>query len=218
MPPWSAGNNRDCFHYISYNGHSMNPTLQDLDLLQIMPYGKPGVQSGDVIAFLPPNGETQVIHRVVRILPDGIRTRGDNSAIEDSFALQPSQITGFVVSAWRGQKRLHVLGGRIGRVMGYLARLSGALDRALSRLLGPFYRALARRTHLTRILPSSLRPRVVRFQADQRGQLRLLAGHRVIGYYDDDRRAWHIERPFRFFVDESMLPQERFLDHKRRVA
>jgi hypothetical protein len=184
----------------------MNPTLQDLDLLQVVPYGSRLMRAGDVIVFLPSNSDTHVIHRVIRVVPNGIRTRGDNNAVEDSWVLQPSGVIGEVVAAWRGQKRHKVLGGRAGAALGTLARVLAALDRWISPILRRPYHALARSGALRQVLPPGWRPRLVGYQVDGRIRYHLLLGGRLVGRYDHDLGAWRITRPFKLLVDERSLP------------
>ena len=90
----------------------MNPTIGERDLLEIAPYDKRTIRVGDVILFQPPEGGQPVVHRVVDILPKGIRTCGDNNTHIDPYLLQSTDIIGQVVAAWRGQKRRKIVGGR----------------------------------------------------------------------------------------------------------
>ena len=59
-----------------YSGHSMNPLFKNSDLLQIEPYGNKPIRVGDVIVYCPPQEDKTVIHRVVSIGSNGLRTRG----------------------------------------------------------------------------------------------------------------------------------------------
>lgn len=195
--------------FCAYEGSSMNPTLRDLDLLEMVPYDKRAIRVGDVIFLRPPEGDQPIVHRVVRVTPEGIRTRGDNRTGDDPWFLLPADITGQVVAAWRGQKRRKVAGGRAGRLVAHLTRWQRALERRLSPLLRPIYRFLTRGGIVRRLLPSRFNPRVVIFQANGRGHLWLLLGGRVVGRYDAQQRQWQIQRLFRLFVDESALPGAR---------
>jgi hypothetical protein len=69
--------------------------------------------------------------------------------------------------------------------------------------LGPF----------DRLLPRSLRPRLVRFDARHRVFLKLLSGRQTVGLYDDRREEWRIRRLFRLFVNERSLPRPKSIDH-----
>jgi hypothetical protein len=75
--------------FAAYVGPSMNPTLQEPEVMEIMPYCNRPMHAGDVIFFLPPEGDQPVVHRVVRVTPAGISTRGDNNAGTMPFSCSP---------------------------------------------------------------------------------------------------------------------------------
>jgi hypothetical protein len=54
---------------VVYLGPSMNPTLQEPDLLEVKPYGKGRVRPGDVVCFKSPEDGTTVVRRVVSVGP-----------------------------------------------------------------------------------------------------------------------------------------------------
>ena len=185
---------------------SMNPTLREGDLLEVEPYKERLTRAGDVIAFPLTNGDTHIVHRVIRVRADGIHTRGDHNASEDPRQLRPAEIAGQVVAAWRGQKRHKVLGGRAGAALGTLARVLVMLDRGISPILPRPYHALARSGAVRQILAPGWRPRFVGYQVDGRIGYQLLLGVRLVGGYDHDLGAWRIKRPFKLLVDERSLP------------
>jgi len=188
------------------SGPSMTPTLQPLDLLELEPYGEREVRVGDVVAFPSPGVGKHIVHRVVRVGPEGIRTLGDNNIHEDAVILGPEDLTGRVIAAWRGQRRRIVAGGLRGRLVRRLARMRRWLDRATSFFLRRPYHALARSGALRSILPDPLKPRVVRYGVNEHAQLLLFLGGRVIGNYHADLGGWRIRRPFKILVDEAKLP------------
>jgi len=191
--------------FAAYAGPSMNPTLREPELMEIEPYGRRPVRAGDVVLFLPPRAGPAVVHRVVRTGPAGVATRGDNNAREDALLVQPEDIRGRVVAAWRGQKRREISGGAPGELRGRWLHLRRLPGRVISLLLHPVYRALSRLGLIARLLPVPLRPRMVVFRAPGGDRLRLLWGRRVIGRYDDATRQWQIRRPYRLFVDGRIL-------------
>jgi len=192
--------------FIVYTGNSMNPTLVEPDVLDVQPYADQPVRPGDVVYFWPPVGDQHVVHRVVRVTPAGIRTRGDHNPQDDPYWLQPSDIIGRVVAAQRGQRRRRVAGGWQGRLVAARARLWRIAYRSSGWLLHRAYFALADSGWLRRCLPSRLRPRLLRFQVRQQLFLKLMLGGRQIGQCDSLRRRWRIRRPFRLWVDEAALP------------
>ena len=190
----------------------MNPTLREPEVMEIVPYGNRPSRVGDVVFFLPPETEQPIVHRVVRVTPSGISTLGDNNSREDTVLLQPTDIKGQVVSTWRGRKRREIAGGFQGRLTSrwlHWGRIPGS---GVSYLLHPLYSALSRSGLTVRLLPASLRPRVVVFQAQGQEQVRILMGQQVIGRYDTRKRQWQIQRPFRLFVNERMLPERQKKD------
>lgn len=193
----------------AYSGPSMNPTLREPETMEIVPYGGKPLRVGDVAFFLPPDSQQPVVHRIVRVTPAGISTLGDNNDHEDSFLLQPGNIQGEVVAAWRGQQRRKIAGGFRGRCTSRWFRLHGALDRAVSPLLHPVYRTLSRMGLFARLFPARWQPRVVVFHAHGHDQLQLLLGQRTIGQYDTRRHQWQIQRPFQLLVDERSLPKQQ---------
>ena len=109
--------------FAAYVGPSMNPTLREPEIMEIMPYDSRPLRVGDVAFFLPPEADQPVVHRIVRVTPAGISTLGDNNTQEDAFLLQPKSIKGQVVAAWRGQKAAEDRG-----------RVTGPVDKPLASL------------------------------------------------------------------------------------
>jgi SynChlorMet cassette protein ScmC len=210
------GNVPGAVFFAAYVGPSMNPTLREPEMMEIMPYDSRPLRVGDVAFFLPPEADRPVVHRIVRVTPAGISTRGDNNTQEDTFLLQPKSIKGQVVAAWRGQKRRKIAGGLPGRLTSRWLRWRRVLDRALSPLLHPLYQALSHWGLIARLVPTPFRPRVVVFHARGRDQFKLLLGQRIIGRYDDYRHQWQIQRPFQLFVDGRALPRQQDQDRLNR--
>ena len=202
--------------FASYSGPSMNPTLREPEIMEIMPYDSMPLRVGDVVFFLPPETDHLVVHRIICVTPAGISTLGDNNTQEDTLLLQPKSIKGQVVAAWRGQKRRKIAGGYQGWLTGRWLQWRRTLDHGLSLLLHPLYQVLSRWGLIAWVLPASFRPRVVVFHARGQDQLQLLLGHRIIGRYDDQRQLWQIQRPFRLFVDERALPRQHGKDRMNR--
>jgi len=196
--------------FAAYVGPSMNPTLREPELMEIAPYGDEPIRVGDVAFFLSPQAEQSIVHRIVRTTSAGISTLGDNNSQEDPYLLQPEDINGRVVAAWRGQQRRLISGGLRGRLISRWLRWRRFLDRGLSPLLHPLYQGLSRGGLIARVLPVPLRPRVVCFHTLGQEQFCLLLGKRIIGRYNAQRQEWQIQRPYCLFVDQRLL--RRFQD------
>lgn len=194
----------------------MNPTLREPEMMEIMPYDNEPVRVGDVVFFLSPEVDRPVVHRIVRVTPAGISTFGDNNTQEDTYLLQPNDIDGHVVAAWRGQKQRKIAGGLQGRLTGRWLRCRRILDHGVSSLLHPLYQALSHWGGIARLVPARFRPRVVVFQAHGQDQFRLLLGQRIIGRYDEHWHQWQIQRPFKLIVDGMALSRQLHKDRPHR--
>jgi hypothetical protein len=209
---FELNNNRNTsvtMFFAAYVGPSMNPTLREPEMMEIAPYDNRPLRVGDVVFFLAPQNDQPVVHRLARVTPAGLSTRGDNNTQEDAFVLQPGDIKGRVVAVWRGRKRREIAGGLQGRLTSRWLRWRRVLDGGVSRLLHPLYQAASDWGSFAWLLPAPLRPRVVVFQTQGRDQFRLLWGQHIIGRYHEQKRQWQIQRPFRLFVDERALQRQQ---------
>ncbi len=184
----------------------MEPVLRGRELLEVEPYGDRPVRAGDVVLFRSRRNQLPVVHRVIQVAENGIRTRGDNNRFDDAERIVQGDILGHVVAAWRGQKRCVIHGGLAGRLFVTWRRLMRRGLRLGGRWLGPAYRAVARSGVCRHLLPERWKPRVVSLVLDGVPVRRLYCGSRMIGEYDSRTGKWRIRRPFLLFVDAAALP------------
>ena len=130
-------NRLNLVRYCAHSGRSMSPTLSHRDLLEIRPYSHKPVRSGDVVLFR--SNEKLIVHRVVSIEYDGIRTQGDNNQQEDDHLLKPQDIIGQVVAAQRGRRKRRIYSGRIGLVYSKGIRLEHAIACRTIMIFAPYY-------------------------------------------------------------------------------
>jgi signal peptidase len=129
---------------MNYIGPSMNPIFKAGDRLRIISYDLGKIRAGDVVVFVSPEDGSKVVHRVISVNSDGIRTRGDNSYHEDAWVLSREHIIGRVVAAQRGNRRRRVFGGPLGRLFAASVRVIRAIDSRVCSLLRPAYEELAK--------------------------------------------------------------------------
>jgi signal peptidase len=180
----------------------MNPTLCELDVLEIEPYGNQTVRVGDVILFIPPEGNSPAVHRVVRISPEGVRTRGDNNSRMDPWIIHREDIFGRVARAARGKKQRSVYGGTAGQLWSRGIRAFKVVEKSLSFS----YHRLEQAGFFRCFWPLQKRMRIIALTSATGKEFKLLLGRWVVGWYKPEMISWHIRRPFRLFVDERSLP------------
>jgi len=190
-----------------YTGTSMNPALKASDVLQVLPYRREKIQPGDVIVFLPPGSSHVVVHRVISVNAQAIRTRGDHNRDIDSWVVSSDCVVGRVVWAQRGNRRRSIHGGLRGRLYSFGIRPIRMIDLKISSLLHPIYRRLAQTGVLRPWLPVRMETRVLSFDRSAGTELQLVMGRRIIGRLLPGRNEWLIRRPFRLFVNEASLPR-----------
>jgi len=201
--PGMAGKESCPVYFCAHFGTSMNPTLCEFDVLEIAPYGTQSVRVGDVIFFVPPGWNRPAVHRVVRLTSEGIRTRGDNNNLMDSWVIVPADVIGRVVRATRGKRRRPIYGGIAGRLWAVRVRVF----KVLLKFPSLCYHLLARSGLLRYLLPLHKRIRIITINRPAGDELQLLLGHWLVGRCKPQMDQWWIRRPFRLFIDVDSLPR-----------
>ena len=191
---------------VVYTGPSMNPTLQQPDLLTVVPYGGEPVRAGDVLYFRRAAGEQMVVHRAMRVTAAGILTQGDNNPGPDDWLLAPEQVLGRVVAARDGRGVRPIAGGRQGLLAQQWMIWRKRVTRTAARWLHGAYHALSDTDILRRLCPPRYRPHTFAFRVRSKQKLRLMVGRREIGYWFELGERWHIQRPWRLLVGRMALP------------
>jgi signal peptidase I len=203
---WAEDSRHAPVFYVAYVGPSMNPTLKEPDLLEVIPYRDRTVRVGDVIFFMHPERDSFVVHRVTRATPQGIFTRGDNNAQHDAWCLQEKDIRGQVVAAWRGSQRRVIAGGGIGQVRLLGLTTYGRFFYQLGAYLMHWVESfLVKPGQLAWLFPARLQPRVIFFQANNAPIAYLLWKKQIIGRFDPKQNRWIIRFPFRWLTPKKIL-------------
>lgn len=138
-------------------GQSMQPLIQDRDVLLIEPMDDTSPRLGDVVAFTLGSPERLVVHRVIARHGEKWRLRGDNCNVEDGLVASRN-ILGRVIEVTRngrhvrfglGPERLIIAWLNSGSAWMRLKAASLAPKRAASWLVEklqtlPFYRKMAK--------------------------------------------------------------------------
>ena len=181
----------------------MNSTLKAGDGLCVIPYGDSSISVGDVVVFLHPDKKYNIVHRVVAVDPQGLRTRGDNNNGLDPWVLSPEEIIGRVVSAGRDTKIRTIHGGTRGRTLAPVLWAIKNINMTVSKILHPAYHWLARSGGFLKLVPLLPKMRTLSFNRPEGNELQLFMGSYMIGRYLPGNDQWRIILPFRLFVDEA---------------
>ena len=192
---------------LDYTGPSMNPTLRAGDGMTVIPYGDSRPRVGDVVVFHSPERDYHIVHRVLSVDSQGIKTVGDNNDSVDPWMLTPDDIVGRVVSARRKNKDITIHGGTRGRLTLPVLRSKKRVNLAVSRILHPAYHWLARSGIVRRILSPLIKTQFLYFRRPNGVEIQLLIGQWVIARRHPNWDEWQIRRPFRLLIDEASLPE-----------
>ena len=193
---------------LNYTGPSMNPTLRVGDGMTVIPYGNSKIRVGDVVVFRSPEQDHYVVHRVISVDPQGVRTIGDNNNSVDPWVLSADDIVGRVVSARRRNRDVTIHGGTRGRLLLPVLQIVKRIKLTVFKIFRPAYNWLARSGAIRRVLSPLIRTQLLCFKRPNGVEIQLLMGQRIIARRLPGTARWQIRRPFRLFVDENSLPEE----------
>lgn len=88
-------------------GTSMSPFIKDGDVITLAPPQAVSCRTGVVVAFIRPEAERLIVHRVIAVSREGCRIRGDNSSKEDGF-VPHTCIIGHVIRVERAGKTIRL--------------------------------------------------------------------------------------------------------------
>lgn len=100
-------------------GLSMMPFIRDQDVVTVAPL-EARAHVGDVIAFLHPQNQKPILHRVVERDAHGYWTQGDNSAVPDGW-IPATAVLGVVIAVERGGRRVRLGLGPERRLIAWLS-------------------------------------------------------------------------------------------------
>jgi signal peptidase I len=190
-----------------YMGQSMVPTFTPGDLLYLQP-GCRDIKVGDVIVFRAKGDEKNITHRVISTGKDGIKTRGDNNNLPDSWLLMPEDIIGKVIEAERNGVKRKVSGSAEGYIKGNILHILRITKFYFIKIFRPLYLWLSGKNPAGSLLHKWGMLRIISIKKEDKKELQLLLGNLVIGRLLPGREKWHIRRPFRLIVDEKRLKGE----------
>ena len=92
-------------------GHSMNPFIQDGDIITISPLSGDLPHIGDIVAFIHPEKGKLIVHRVIRKMDGSFLTRGDGLQWDDGN-VPIENILGYVTRIERNKEEIFSVSDR----------------------------------------------------------------------------------------------------------
>ncbi len=187
-----------------YRGSSMLAIFRPGDYLVIEMADFTLLAPGDVIVFCPQEPDSAIVHRIIEVLPEGLRTRGDTNRHPDQTLVTPGMLLGQVIAFERRGRRVKIWGGKTGLLQ---AKLAGWLRRG--RLLpGMWLRWLGRIPW--RVLRSSKLARLawnppiqrVKFAAGEDFLVKYICGGRVVARWRPASGAFQVEHPYDLIISK----------------
>ena len=122
-------------------GYSMSPFIKDGDMITISPLSGSFPRFGDVIAFIHPETEKLLIHRVVWKSGDTCLVKGENTLEADGL-IKKENVLGLVTKVERKEKRIFFGLGPERFLIALLTRTN--LFRLVLRVVWRIFRPIAR--------------------------------------------------------------------------
>jgi len=188
---------------IVVSGSSMYPTLKSPGYIDVQPYGNEKPRRGDIIHFRSPSSGTMVVHRVMKVRPQGLVTRGDNNTQNDPDLVPLLSVDGKVVAVKDAKGSRQLRGGPAGMTDFAYARLYCTFRIILGRIYRRLFPSYSLTGSLHRFTPKSVNFKIVFFGIPMRGHLKIMSGNICVGYYQ--KGVWHITYPWRLWVDPTKI-------------
>jgi len=192
--------------FFAYRGRSMNPTLWEGDILEVMPYHDASIKAGDIIVFNSPQDETFVVHRVISISSDNIHTKGDNNTHNDEWCLRSPAIIGKVIAATYSKRHRELRGGLLGLILGRWHHSMHEIFRSGIHYIPPIHKLAVSQDILCRLGTYFIGPKIAVFRGNRKSSIMLVSGRRIIGRYNYGKNQWNFNGFYRLFIDEDALP------------
>jgi len=195
--------------YSTCTGPSMYPTLRPGDGLELYNYrNNAEIKIGDVIVYPHPDKPMDVVHRIIKIKPEGVITRGDNNNKIDPYVVKYSDIAGKVIAAKRRTRLIDIKAGKVGfcihKIMllrKYFVLYALAPLRFVSKILAE--------SKILNIFDFLFKTKVVYVKRNNQSVAILVAGKKAIGKYLVESGEWQIRFPYKYFINTDRLDKDR---------
>ncbi len=203
-------NDNEKIRFTTCSGPSMYPTIRPGDGIELFT-GRDAAEScraGDIIVFPHHFAAMDVVHRIIKITPDGMITRGDNNNRFDPKVIRFEDMAGKVVAIKRGSRLITVKGGTYGLLIHKIMLLRKYFMLYGLRPLRFLSRVIAASGVLTVFHPF-VKTKVIYFKRNDRTIVTLWVGNRTVGTQQPDSGRWEIRFPYKYFIDTDRLEIKR---------
>lgn len=190
---------------ITYQGRSMHPQFIKGDKLLFDPDRI--IKKGDVVAFFEPSGrEVIIVHRVIQVYQDSIRTRGDNNSSPDPYVVPLSVVLGVVCYQNRAGILYPVQGGMRGIITTCIHPIRKKVFTRLETIIRPVYLHVAKTGLLVGLIKHCIIISENSSSSPDGKQIRQLFWKGfLVGYKREDQQEWYVRPPFRLCIDPEIV-------------
>jgi signal peptidase I len=175
----------------------MKGTLHAGDFLSIQINEVKNIRRGDIVVYRshPDQKSSKIIsHRVIKILPTGLITQGDNSPYPDKRVITAENYLGTVISFIRNGSSKPLTGGLRGYLQGIILHTLYRMHEYYKNLLLiPFHWLRS-----TRIIPLIWKPKLIRLRLNtaQGPLIKYLRGEKTIARWWVEKNFWECRTPY----------------------
>ncbi|MBI5958811.1 MAG: hypothetical protein HY866_08755 [Chloroflexi bacterium] len=194
------------FLSLFYRGSSMRSTFRVGDCLKVNRVPLSVVRPGDVVVYIIPEysnpDRNKVVHRVVRCVPGGLITRGDDNQLRDMSVVLEEHLIGCVTHYERGSKTYRVIGGPLGWWRGRSLHVWNPVRIRLVQFIKtwifPLGRWFYRWLRHSRVVAYFWKPEItqIRFETKHGPLIKYIVGKRTVAYWLPDANRFKCIKPY----------------------
>ena len=188
------------------SGPSMYPTLRTGDSIIIKQYkNNHEISIGDIIVYPSPKESESfdVVHRVIKLLSNGVMTRGDNNINNDPYIVKYEMIYGYVAFLRRKNKTKAVLNGSVGLLIHKIMLIRKFCSPFFLKPLQKFSR-LVDSLKIFNFMHNALSLEKIAVCKQGKKEIILATKGKVIGRKKGNC-DWQIKFPYKYFINKRKL-------------
>jgi len=186
--------------FLTCSGPSMFPTIKNGDAFKLNKYADyKEYKIGDIICYPHPEQPVDVVHRIIKIKPEGVVTRGDNNNLTDPYITAFENIKGIVICVKRGKREIKVANGILGLIKHKIMLFRKSIWPIITIPVRVFSRIIIKSKLLFFIHPF-LELSVIMVKSKGIQEEHLMLQKKVIGKRVENE-LWKIRFPYKLFIN-----------------